>query len=243
MTGFILFKNGYMKVLFMSTFILTVLGCGNAQNNNQSNIKNVDYSSIKFELIDSIKCVRIGNQIWMLENLSTDTYQNGDKIPEISDGEKWSNSETGAWCNYENKPDNGVIYGKLYNYAAISDSRNIAPKGWHVADLADWTRLAQFLGGFDIAGTKMKFIESNLWDKKCTTGNNSSSFCALPGGLRNSDNGSFFGVGSFAKWWCCDTVKSFGFSPSTAELICGWDNLKIQYVRETFGVYVRCVKD
>ena len=105
----------------------------------------VDFKSgINYGMLTDIdgniyKTVQIGNQIWMAENLRVSRYRNGDLIPNVTDNEKWGEFETGAWCNYDNNPNLNSEYGKLYNWYAVADSRNIAPAGWHVPTDAEWT--------------------------------------------------------------------------------------------------------
>jgi len=91
--------------------------------------------------------VKIGNNVWMAVNLKVTHYRNGDSIANVKDSAAWMGLKTGAWCQYNNNADNGAKYGKLYNYFAVSDKRNIAPKGWHVATDADWTSLVNYLAG------------------------------------------------------------------------------------------------
>jgi hypothetical protein len=57
--------------------------------------------------------VKIGKQIWVLQNLDVDHYRNGDPIPEVEDDQEWEKLTTGAWCYFITK--NGDTYGKLYN--------------------------------------------------------------------------------------------------------------------------------
>ena len=61
----------------------------------------------------------------MTENLNVDTYLNGDIIPQVDDPVVWSKLTTGAWCYYENDAYNGKIYGKLYNWYAVNDPRDL----------------------------------------------------------------------------------------------------------------------
>src|ERR1700690_4031958 len=77
------------------------------------------------------KTVTIGTQVWMVENLKTTRYRNGDLIPNKTDASEWANLTTGAYCDYDNTPSNSAIYGRLYNSNAVIDSRKIAPAGWH----------------------------------------------------------------------------------------------------------------
>ncbi len=53
------------------------------------------------------KTVRIGEQVWMTENLNVDHYRNGDPIPEVEKRLGWGYLTTGAWCYYGNDPVNG----------------------------------------------------------------------------------------------------------------------------------------
>jgi uncharacterized protein (TIGR02145 family) len=90
---------------------------------------------IKFQVrakIDYIETVNIEDQEWTTKNLNVSRYRNGDVIPEVKDPIKWKNLKTGAWCYFNNDPKNGAIYGKLYNWYAVNDSRGLAPEGFHI---------------------------------------------------------------------------------------------------------------
>ena len=82
--------------------------------------------------------VTIGTQTWMLENLKTTKFRNGESIPNVTDNAAWAGLTSAAWCDYDNSASNGNIFGHLYNWYAATDSRNIAPAGWHVPTLAEW---------------------------------------------------------------------------------------------------------
>jgi len=150
--------------------------------------------------IEQIKTIQIGTQIWMVENLNVDRFRNGDLIPEARTNEAWQkagDNKQPAWCYYNNDPKNGVTYGKLYNWYAVNDPRGLAPKGYHVPSDAEWTVLTNYLGGENVAGTKMK--SSSGWNDQ-GFGTNSSGFSGLPGGYRNY-GGAFYGVGKGGHWW------------------------------------------
>jgi len=51
--------------------------------------------------------VQIGTQEWMAENLMVTHYRNGDEIPNVTTG--WSDTTTGAYCNYNNNLNNAII--------------------------------------------------------------------------------------------------------------------------------------
>jgi len=150
------------------------------------------------------KEVTIGKQVWMTQNLNVDKFRNGDPIPEAKTNEEWRKAgENGepAWCYYNNNPDNGDRYGKLYNWYAVNDPRGLAPEGWKIPSDEEWIRLVDFLGGESVAGTKMK--STDFWaDYEGISGNgtNESGFSGLPGGGRNFD-GTFLSIGKFGGWW------------------------------------------
>lgn len=126
--------------------------------------------------------VLIGDQCWMMENLKVTHYRNGDPIPHVTDGVTWGNLTSGAYCNYNNDEGNVATYGRLYNWYAVDDSRNIAPAGWHVPSDAEWQTLVDYLGGDAVAGGKMKEAGTTHWASPNTGATNESGFTALPGG-------------------------------------------------------------
>jgi uncharacterized protein (TIGR02145 family) len=106
-----------------------------------------------------IESVIIGTQEWMLRNLDVSTFRNGDLIHEVKGMVEWLEAgEEGipAWCYYENNPDNGKLYGKLYNWHAVNDTRGLAPDGWRISSKADFLILIDAFGGVEVAGKKMK---------------------------------------------------------------------------------------
>ena len=146
------------------------------------------------------KTVQIGNQIWMAENLRVSKYRNGDLIQNATDDKAWENSEIGAWCNYDNEPNNNSKYGKLYNWFAVDDKRGVAPKGWHVPSDEEWDVLIEFLGGNDVAGGKLKQSGSKHWLIPNEVDKKDINFNALPGGYRNSVN-AFCLKRIYGYWW------------------------------------------
>ena len=119
---------------------------------DSSNSKNESETLLETE-------VKIGSQIWMMKNLDVDMFRNGDAIPEIKTEEEWFKAEEQgkpAWCYYKNNHNQGIKYGKLYNWYAVNDSRGLAPEGWHIPSDKEFTVLIDYLGGEEVAGTKMK---------------------------------------------------------------------------------------
>jgi uncharacterized protein (TIGR02145 family) len=200
----------YISLLLMVGIILTfLLSC---EKDDDLDILSDCETSAVFnpdknygQLIDQegnvYKTIEIGSQIWMAENLRTTIYRNGDPIPEITDSLTWINLNTGAYCNYNNteRTDTICTYGRLYNWFAVNDARNIAPEGWHVPSLDEWLTMVEYLGNDTIAADKMKETGSLHWKKgwneKAT---NASGFTAIPGGYRPK---GFVSMGEFGYWW------------------------------------------
>ena len=149
------------------------------------------------------KTIKIGTQTWMVENLRTTKFRNGEQIPEITDNSTWQNLTTGAYCNYKNTKDTSFIYtyGRLYNWFAVADSRNIAPEGWHVPSDADWAILVNFFGGIQVAGSKMKETGTTHWIYPNADATNDNYFSALPTGGRFYYGGLFSELGNRGYYW------------------------------------------
>jgi uncharacterized protein (TIGR02145 family) len=156
-------------------------------------------SSSKGNDIANYKTVKIGNQVWMAENLNY-------------------NAE-GSKC-YDNDPANCGIYGRLYNWATAmalppdcnssscsfqisAKHKGICPSGWHIPSDAEWQTLVNFAGGNEIAGKKLK--TKNEW--KSGNGDDAYGFSALPGGLGVS-GGYFLNVGNYGFWWSASEYDS-----------------------------------
>jgi uncharacterized protein (TIGR02145 family) len=184
---------------------------------------------------NTYKTIIIGTQKWSSENLNVEHYRNGDPIPQVQDADKWSNLKTGAWCYYDNKTSNGKIYGKLYNWYAVNDSRGLAPEGWHVPSDAEWTKLTDYLGGEEIAGEKMK--STSGWNEN-GNGTNSSGFTAFPGGFGLK---GFVSVGEYGTFWSAsETTDGFAWA---RYLLYDDSGVTRDIGGKSFGLSIRCVRD
>ncbi|MGN6181835.1 MAG: FISUMP domain-containing protein [Mucilaginibacter sp.] len=96
--------------------------------------------------------VTIGTQTWMASNLRTTHYQNGDAITNGFTSGNFGTLTVGAYTFANGDATTDATYGKYYNIYAVTDSRNIAPKGWHVATDQDWYTL-EFNQGLTKADT------------------------------------------------------------------------------------------
>ena len=189
----------------------------------------------------------ICDQDWMVKNLDVTTYRNGDPIPQVIDPSAWVELTTGAWCYYDNDPANSAIYGKLYNWYAVNDPRGLAPVGWHVPSDAEWTMLSNCLGGYSIAGGKMKStgtIEAGtgLWLSPNTGATNSSGFTGLPGGYRLG-YGTFVSIGNFGCWWSSTELDTDGAWYRYLYYNTGGVGTDGDGIYKLSGFSVRCLRD
>jgi uncharacterized protein (TIGR02145 family) len=183
--------------------------------------------------------VAIGNQRWMAENLRVKHYSNGDPIPNIRSAEEWQNLEMGAFCDYDNESKNASVYGHLYNWFAVSDSRNLCPVGWHAPSTSEWNILDSVMG--NEAGNKLK-ANSPLWVVVKREGVEQSMFNALPTGFFDVLEG-FTGKGSEARWWTATRVPHVNGKGAFYRYVGNGSKLGKGSFNRVSGCPVRCVKD
>ena len=182
--------------------------------------------------------ITIGTQTWMVENLKTTKYRNGDSIPIVTN--TWEGLSTDAYCWYNNDAlSYKATYGALYNWYAVADSRKLAPIGWHVPTDAEWATLTDYLGGKGVAGSKLKESGTLHWVARNTDATNSTGFTALPGGYRL--NGAFTDIGMTGYWW-----SSSEDAAATAWIMWmsyGYSDAKKNSYSKFLGFSVRCLRD
>jgi uncharacterized protein (TIGR02145 family) len=189
------------------------------------------------------KTIVIGTQEWMAENLNTSIYRNGNAIPTNLSNAEWNNTintQQGAWAYYNNDASYACPYGKLYNWYAVNDARNLCPAGWHVPSDAEWTVLTNYLGGEGVAGGKMKSTGTQYWQNPNSGATNSSGFSALPGGYRY-DFGGYYDVGSIGFWWSSTQYDSY--YAWLRGLDYGYPVVGRSGISTRLGFSVRCLRD
>ena len=214
---------------------------------------NVSYGTLTDERDgQKYKTVKIGEQIWMAENLNYDY-----KI----DGKRY-----GSYC-YDDEPDSCTIYGRLYTWAAAMDSaalfsddgkvcgddtlcvvsnvQGVCPENWHLPSFSEWSLLLSEIGNVDpvVIG---KGIDASLFkaDSKWRNnglGINAYGFSALPAGCRDCGWGNnliYSGEGGITYFWTAS--ESMGNSSS---YILMKDSVYIYDSKKSIGYSVRCVKN
>ncbi|MBL7759896.1 MAG: fibrobacter succinogenes major paralogous domain-containing protein [Sediminibacterium sp.] len=197
-------------------------------------------AQVKDKSGNSYKTVKIGAQTWMAQNLNTSHFRNGDPIPEAKSDAAWEKAGTEgkpAWCYYEYNAENGPVYGKLYNWYAVNDSRGLAPAGCHVPTNAEWDLLAKQLGGFAAATRKLK--SASGWSNDLN-GSNESGFNGLPGGILNTEI-LFTELGYYGYWWSStEEDKEVALNRNLAE---DQSTFEKATVYKKNGLSVRCLKN
>jgi uncharacterized protein (TIGR02145 family) len=181
--------------------------------------------------------VKIGTQTWMRENLKTRKFLNGDSIPTTTRDISAEAEPEYQWA-YDNNESIADVYGRLYTWHTVTDSRNICPAGWHVPSDQEWEQLKSTLGG-DGAGGKLKEAGTVHWMTPNEGATNATRFTALPGGYRSFE-GEFVSLHVSAYLWS-----------STLDINLAWgqrmyynDTISERWAfRKAAGVSVRCLKD
>lgn len=135
---------------------------------------------------------------WTSANYDGTKLNDGTDIPQVTDTAAWATLTTPAWCYYNNDANNNSIYGKLYNWYAVSHPL-FAPIGYRVPTDTDWDNLVTCLGGSAVAGGKLKST-TGLWSTPNTGATNESLFNAVPGGFIDDISGFNF-IGIRGSWW------------------------------------------
>jgi len=219
---------------FLAIALFVYLGCEDKTGTNKDDDNNAGD--------DEVEIVTVGTQVWMAKNLNVTHYRNGDPIPNVTDGAQWYGLTSGAYCDYGNDPNNAATYGRLYNWYAVTDSRGLAPQGWHVPSDAKWQTLISNLGGRDAAGSNMKETGNSHWLTDNSDATNASGFTALPGGYRTTGiQASFMYMGYFAKFWTSATSPfpiMYYLNSAMTQCVQDYNNCGKMY-----GFSVRCIKD
>jgi uncharacterized protein (TIGR02145 family) len=253
-------RKPFIQLLLIAGLLFAVVTACNKTDDQGGDSPNGDSPSagtVKDADGNKYDTIKIGTQVWTVENLKTTKYNDGTPIPNVTDNNTWVNRSTGAYCNYDNLESNVETYGRLYNWYAVNTGK-LAPAGWHVPTNDDWIILENYLiaNGYNYDGTKDEnMIAKSLcaktnWalsNKPGTPGaapenNNSSGFTALPGGGRDYYDGAFNYIGKFGHWWSStEYYENFayyrGLAYSSKDLIrsssgCQGNGFSVRLVRD-----------
>jgi uncharacterized protein (TIGR02145 family) len=213
------------------------------------------------------KWIKIGNQIWMGENLGYLPSVVGPAIGSATTSYYYVAGYDGTDVNAAKATANYATYGVLYNWPAAmngagSSSSNpsgiqgVCPTGWHLPSDDECTTLVNYLiaNGYNYDGTTTEnkigksLASTSGWSSSSipgTVGNtdypeigNATGFTALPGGYCA---GAFFNIGSHTHWW--STTEDNGTKAWSHNLASYCINEGKWNETKSLGFSVRCVKD
>lgn len=133
------------------------------KNYRYSIIENCNSNSQNPNLI--VRSLKLGNQEWMISNLDTEYFCNGELIPQSKNDSEWNNAgfnEEPTWC-YFNFDSLNSSRGKIYNWYAVNDSRSLAPKGWHIPTKFEWKILEDHLKTEEISFRSTEYSRFSQW--------------------------------------------------------------------------------
>jgi len=196
------------------------------------------------------KWVRIGDQIWMAENLAY--------IPYVCPAD----SQCGIWVNgYQDTKigralatANYQAYGCLYDWETAMVS---CPKGWHLPSDDEWKELELYLGmnsteldweyewrGCDnnVDG-KLKETGTSHWDSPNSNATNESGFTARPGGIREYNENppsNFITSGIAGFFWTASENIDYAIMRQIEYSAHG---VYRHSINKKNGLSIRCIKD
>lgn len=199
---------------------------------------------------NTYKTVKLGDQIWMAENLRTTHYADGSSI--LKNG-----ISTSVGYMYDHY---------LYNWRAVmgnasasasnpSGVQGICPDGWHVPSASEWKELEYYVGSKSdyCCGNNSAYIAKALasdegWTQSYSSyfvgynqfsENNATHFYAYPFGYMKND-GYYYNYGKCAIFW---SATLNGSNVITRELNYDDKILGQSSSPKNYGLSVRCVKD
>ena len=157
------------------------------------------------------RTIKIGNQVWMAENLNFKT--------------------DGSYC-YNDSSKYCKKYGRLYSWSAANKA---CPEGWHLPTIDEFETLFDAVGEQSTAANNLK--SASVWNND-GNGKDDYSFTALPAGIRYS-KGNYKYVGDHANFW--SSIEYSSDSASYVNLYYGYDNARLLDHDKGDGMSVRCV--
>ena len=218
----------------------------------------IDYGTMTDERDGKVyRTVKIGDQVWMAENLNFDPGQGGSG----EDKYDWS------WC-YDNEPKNCDVVGRYYTWAAAIDSvklandvdnpqdcgygtecgftgsvQGICPNGWHLPSEEEWWSLVVAVDAditeFSNTNTAGKALKSQSGWRSLGNGTDAFGFSALPTGVRYY-NGTFKHQGDYAYFWSSSGPASYAYY-MYLRYDCKFAGMNYNF--KYYAKSVRCLKD
>lgn len=164
--------HGWMFINNFKTFGSNQYSKGDAfsvrclQDPNEKNRASLQHSQTQ-----PSKIVKIGDQVWMAENLNVETEE--------------------SWC-FNNDPANCEKYGRLYAWEV---AKEICPSGWRLPRKKDFKILLNKVGSSE--EERSKNLRTTSWNN----GTDKYGFSVLPAGVYGFNDEIFSDLGHAAFFW------------------------------------------
>ncbi len=177
----------------------------------------------------------IGSQLWAASNLKSNVFENGESIPYYTTS-VFAGKTTPASCSVNNNSANDAIYGRLYNWYAITDVRNVCPVNWHVPSTAEFVILSNTIGG---NGNSLKEIGTAHWAN--ALGTDIYEFKAVGTGYMGTT--TYSGLGQSTYFWTTNETSAGSTTAYTWGLVAGSGSFTQGTQGKVGGFSVRCIHD
>ena len=237
-------SDNYFKVTQDSTYFTnTILSTGDmlVAGNVSANV-GISETALTDADGNTYKAIKIGEQVWMAENLKTTKFSDGSPIP----------VDSVLIYNNSVDPDTFNVYGRLYHFGLMTLASNVCPTGWHVPTAVDWKTLFTFVGGAyyennsKIVSEKISeagFIDdgTGLWQNQAAHffPTNTTGFSARPAGSADY-SGIWYsnGIGMNASFWAGNKIV-----PELVRIDGYMGDVSLQEGSTNGACSIRCIKD
>ena len=268
-----------MKYVTIILCLAVVVACSKDDADAPDNLDNFVDGILTDIDGNAYQTTEINNIIWMAENLRVTHFRDGSPIRHSYADQAWATTVNAVYAvyDYDQWDAEGIgsaeemveIYGLLYNFYVVDDSRGLCPAGWHVASNSDWQQLLTFVltQGYpnestseEGAGNALKSCRQvgSPFGDECDTpehprweeplpwgpqhyGFDAFGFSALPAGYRSKE-GSYFQLGRFGNWWTSTEDSSSSAWSMAMFNEAGYVSSGPYGLHKNTGYSVRCVR-
>jgi uncharacterized protein (TIGR02145 family) len=248
------FSKLSVLLLFIGSIAFYTSGCKKTDKNNSTTTGEVG-TVTDFEG-NVYPTKKYGDQWWMTDNLKSTFYSNGDPIGTTIPYNVSIASDTLPKYEWSFIGNEGVayVYGRLYTWYAVTDSRNVCPTGWHASTNEEWTNLINYLisKGYGTGGSGENIgkamASTSGWLEYGVVGvpgndqasNNSSGFSSYAAGVRTPP-GAFNYCGGDAYYWTSSQTDIY--SANYIKIIFDVPSVYVGNLDKKMAMALRCVKN
>jgi len=239
------------QILLILLTLFVIVACDNSYDkksidstltSNQIDSK-IDSTDI-FKPLNSVQTIKIGNQVWMTEDIKITSYNNGDPIYEAKQEKQWKDCGDKKIGCYR-KLKNGTF---LYNGFAVNDKRGILPSGFILPKYEQFNQLIKSLGGGNTFGGKaVRSLASYSYFLEIVVPGGQIDYVEIrpngKSGFKAKEGGFIYDWGTLTEggcsfWWTSSTegdgLGEFDIGQCGTDVGSGWSSAP-----STFGFAVR----